>query len=587
MAYKIIDRCVCCHTCATNCPVEAITFHGSQYWIDPEVCISCGTCAELCPQSIIEDQAAEKVEPVPHAPEEKRCDLCVIGAGGGGLVAAIRFAQLTGKKVIVLEKAKKCGGSTTLAHNWFTGYNRWHQEAGIPDQTEKLLKYCIKEAQGCLPDSLVEKVLRNTGRFFEWLVDFDEKEARECFAIGRGPMGALGIDYPDRKFENLKCHDPAIGPGWAGTYLIRKMLQVAPKLGVEIYTQHGAVELLTDENGNVNGVVAENPGGILTVHAGAVVLATGGFSGNDEKLREFEPNFFDGGIPVHRFSPVTCSGDGMTLSKPLGAWCNMKKTKLNKFGPVHHPYTASGCGMAGFGAMMVDFRGNLLEMPMGPMGDTSFLDSLPEHAVWYIVPEKTVEKNLRDSVAHPREGNKGMTYEDYRAEIDFELRSQGPAYCGETLEELAEKLGMDPAIFKASVQAYNDSLKEPKMPMMPFAPKDEDESDPSFHNEDVDHGEDGPGLPPPPPAEPVEGGPFYAFLGQRFAEGAFGGVMTNEDVEVIREDGSVIPGLYAVGDAASTWYTRGVLGPLTELTWAVNSGYFAADSAKNYLDQAI
>lgn len=97
--------------------------------------------------------------------------------------------------------------------------------------------------------------------------------------------------------------------------------------------------------------------------------------------------------------------------------------------------------------------------------------------------------------------------------------------------------------------------------------------------------DDSPGLPPPPPAEPITDGPFYAFLGQRFAEGAFGGVMTNEDVEVIRKDGTVIPGLYAVGDAASTWYTRGVLGPLTELTWAVNSGYFAADSAKNYLSE--
>ena len=487
MAYKIIDRCVCCHTCATNCPVEAITFQGSQYWIDPEVCISCGTCAPLCPQSIIEDEDAPKVAPAPHAPEECSCDLCVIGAGGGGLVAAIRFAQLTGKKVIVLEKAKKCGGSTTLAHNWFTGYNRWHQEAGIPDQTEKLLKYCIREAQGCLPDSLVEKVLRNTGRFFEWLVDFDEKEARECFAIGRGPMGALGIDYPDRKFENLNCHDPAIGPGWAGTYLIRKMLQVAPTLGVEVYTQHEAVKLLTDENGAVNGVVANNPGGTVTVHAGAVVLATGGFSGNDEKLKKFEPNFFDGGIPVHRFSPVTCSGDGMLLSEPLGAWCNMKKTKLNKFGPVHHPYTASGCAMAGFGSMMVDFRGNLVEMPMGPMGDTAFLDNLPEHAVWYIVSEKTVDEKLRDSVAHPREGNKGMTYDDYRAEIDFELKSRGPAYCADTLEGLAEKLGMDPAVFTASVSAYNESLKEPKPPMMPFEPEnEEDAGNPSFHNDDVD-----------------------------------------------------------------------------------------------------
>lgn len=582
MAYKIMDRCVCCHTCATNCPVEAITFKGSQYWINPEVCISCGTCAELCPQSIIADPEAPVLTPESHERREMECDLCVLGAGGSGLVSAIRFAQNTGKKVIVLEKAKKCGGSTNFAHNWFTGYNRWHEEAGVPDQTEKLLAYCIREAQGCLPDSLVEKVLKNTGRFFEWLVDFDEKEARECFAIGRGPMGAIGIDYPDRKFENLKCHDPAIGPGWAGTYLIRKMLQVAPNYGVEVYTEHEAVELLQDENGRISGVLAKDPGGETLVHAKAVVLATGGFSGNDEKLKEFEPNWFDGGYPVHRFSPVTCSGDGMTLSKPLGAWCNMKKTKLNKFGPVHHPYTASGCGMAGFGALMVDFRGNKVQMPMGPMGDTTLLDSLPEHAVWYIVPEATVEKNLRDSVERPREGNKGMTYEDYRAEIDFELRSEGPAYCADTVTGLAEMLGMDPAVLQGSIDAFNEELKKPKAPMMPFERKDDEAGNPSFRNDDVDK-DDGPGLPPPSPAAPIVEGPYYAFLGQRFAEGAFGGVMTNEDVEVIREDGSVIPGLYAVGDAASTWYTRGILGPLTELTWAVNSGYFAADGVEKYL----
>jgi hypothetical protein len=238
--------------------------------------------------------------------------------------------------------------------------------------------------------------------------------------------------------------------------------------------------------------------------------------------------------------------------------------------------------MAGFGALMVDFRGKLQEMPMGPMGDTSFLDNIPEHAIWYIVPGKTVEKNLRDSVEHPREGNHGMTYEDYRAEIDFELRSKGPAYCGDTIEELAKKLNMDPKVLQASIDAYNESLKEDKPPMMPFMEDEDGAGNPSFHNEDTD-GDGGPGLPPPPPSEPILEGPYYAFLGQRFAEGAFGGVMTNEDVEVIREDGTVIPGLYAVGDAASTWYTRGVLGPLTELTWAVNSGYFAADSAEKYL----
>lgn len=216
---------------------------------------------------------------------------------------------------------------------------------------------------------------------------------------------------------------------------------------------------------------------------------------------------------------------------------------------------------------------------MGPMGDTSLLDSLPEHAVWYITTEETVERNLRSSVEHPREGNQNMTYEDYRAEIDFELRSEGPAYCADTLEGLAEKLHMDPATLISSVAEFNAGLNRPKAPM-PEA--DDDAANPTFNNDEVDQ-DDGPGLPPPPPADPILSGPYYAFLGQRFAEGAFGGVMTNEDVEVIREDGSVIPGLYAVGDAASTWYTRGVLGPLTELTWAVNSGYFAADSVKDYL----
>jgi hypothetical protein len=82
-------------------------------------------------------------------------------------------------------------------------------------------------------------------------------------------MGALTADYPNRKYANLKCHDPAIGPGWGGTYLVRKLLQVAPTLGIEIYTETEGVHLIQGEDGKICGVLAKDPGGEVEVSAKA------------------------------------------------------------------------------------------------------------------------------------------------------------------------------------------------------------------------------------------------------------------------------------------------------------------------------
>ena len=49
MAYRITDACVSCGTCASECPVEAISEGETQYQIDPEICVECGNCAEVCP----------------------------------------------------------------------------------------------------------------------------------------------------------------------------------------------------------------------------------------------------------------------------------------------------------------------------------------------------------------------------------------------------------------------------------------------------------------------------------------------------------------------------------------------------------
>ena len=105
-----------------------------------------------------------------------------------------------------------------------------------------------------------------------------------------GIYGPGLLDFPNRIRDNLNCRDDAIGPGWGGTYVKYTMLEVIEKLhlDVEILTEHAARHLLTDDNGAITGVIADDPGGQTQVNAPVVILATGGFGKSDEKLRSEE-----------------------------------------------------------------------------------------------------------------------------------------------------------------------------------------------------------------------------------------------------------------------------------------------------------
>lgn len=557
MAYKISKRCVCCHSCSTNCPVGAITFRGNQYWINPEKCTSCGTCVPLCPQRIIIDEAKPIPTPVPEKAEYE-CDIVVIGAGGSGLIAAVRAKELSGKNVIVLEKAKAAGGSTTLGHSYMIYNSRMQREACV-DNVQEVIDRNIRNSQGKIPEELIRKAVPLTGEFFDWLCE--KGDTSEHYTLGYAPTGDMTrIDYPKRKFENLNCNDPAIGPGWAGTHLVKRMLEECDRLGIPVLYEHGAKELITDSCGEIVGVLAGCGGMDVRFGCKEIVMATGGFSGDDENLSRFIPDFFDGGYPIHRFSPITCSGDSIDMAEAVGGLVDMKHTKFNKFGPTHHPFTYTCCRISnsGCGMFLTDgrFSGRLNPTPMG---NSSFMDNVPDHAIWFIADSNQVEAVLEALLQNPGEGNEDLTTDYRRAEIEFELSScEGIAAKADTLEDLAERLGMSPENLKVGVSEYNELIKNPP-----------DEGIPQGIM---------PGIQLPVRA-PIAKGPFYAFLGTRFCEGAFGGVLTDSDMRVLRKDGSAFKNLYAVGDAAGTWFYEGVFGTLSEMTWAVVSGFIAGDNA--------
>jgi fumarate reductase flavoprotein subunit len=130
----------------------------------------------------------------------------------------------------------------------------------------------------------------------------------------------------------------------------------------------------------------------------------------------------------------------------------------------------------------------------------------------------------------------------------------------DTLEELAEKIGMPVDDFLASVRRYNAFCKNGK---------------------DEDFGKAAELLWPIP-----ETGPYYAIVGQRFSEAAMGGLMVDGQCRVLRNDGTPIPGLYGVGDATSAMHRKGELAVISELTWAVASAYVSGGNAVDYVNAA-
>ena len=250
------------------------------------------------------------------------CDLVVLGAGGAGLLAAVKAADLSGKKVIVLEKAKKAGGCT-----WYSGASpRPGGSSGA--QLDARFRQTMKDLWWRVEPRVIRNALEASGPCFDWfsticdVSDLYPKELiEEVKKMSSAPQGQTGgapgalfqammkmMKKP--KFINEKSRDPSIGPGNGGAYLITKMLEQCKKMGIEVLTETRAKEFVTDSKGNVTGVKADTADGKLQVNCKACVIAAGGFGANLEKLKQRWPYHYNGKrytvspVPLMRVIPL-------------------------------------------------------------------------------------------------------------------------------------------------------------------------------------------------------------------------------------------------------------------------------------------
>ena len=463
-------------------------------------------------------------EALVNAPAEtsgdREVDVVVIGAGGAGMSAAIAASD-AGSSVLILEKNEISGGNTTRATGGLNAAKTPYQDAnemgqGEYDAIAKKLetvkeKYPDLEELAATVEKQVEDYKANPEGYFDseelFLLDtlvggkdMNDKELAKTL-VGHSKDAIEWLKTMDMDVTDVgaaggasvkRIHRPLIDGKSVpvGSYLVPRLEKVLKDKNIEILFGTPATELLVEE-GKVVGVKA----GDLTVHAKSVVIATGGFGGNLEKVAEIKPELK--GFVTTNVASIT--GDGIWMAQAIGA--DVVDLDQIQIHPTVEQETASLIteGVRGDGAILVNKEGKRFVDEVGTRDVVSAAEIAQDGGFGYLIfDENMVEKSnvLKKYI------EKGFTTQ------------------GETYEELAKALGISEENFKSTMEAWNEAVANKK--------------DAEFGRTAF--------------TEPLAKAPYYAIKVSPGVHHTMGGVKINPNAEVIGTDGNVIKNLYAAGE---------------------------------------
>ncbi|KWX22450.1 hypothetical protein AFM11_20055 [Mycolicibacterium wolinskyi] len=439
-------------------------------------------------------------------------DVVVIGFGIAGGCAAVSAAA-AGARVLVLERAAAAGGTTSMAggHFYLGGGTAVQEATGHPDTPEEMYKYLVSVARD--PDlDKIRAYCDGSVEHFNWLESLGFQFERS-FYPGKVvvPPGTEGLSYTGNEKVWPFCEQakpaprghsvPVPGELGGAAMVIDLLLKRADALGVEIRYEVGATNLVV-ENGSVVGVKWKHFGETGCVRAKSVVIAAGGFAMNAEMVAEYTP--------------------------ALGT-----KRRTKHHGEVE-PYILGNPNDDGLG----------IRMGVSAGGVAKDLDQLfitaaaypPEILLTGVIVNNQGQRFVAEDSYHSRTSAFVLEQADQEAYLIVdEAHMEMPAMPlirfidgYETIEEMETALGIPKGNLAATLQRYNAN-----------AAKGED---PDFHKQ-------------PEYVAVQDSGPWAAFdlsLGRAMYSGfTMGGLAVSIDGEVLRADGTAVPGLYAAGACAS------------------------------------
>jgi 3-oxosteroid 1-dehydrogenase len=550
-------------------------------------------------------------------------DVLIIGSGGGGMAAALT-AHASGLDALVVEKSSYFGGSTALSGGgiWVPGAPAQRREGYSPDP-ESVVEYLVKITDGLVSEARIRQYVESAPKmleFFEQLSGWFEFVWKPGYADyypelpGGSELGST-INVPPIDLRKLGPDEQTmlkplalaprgiwLGPkelrtfyrirqSWAGKGVLLKLIWRMVKArafdermaaigqsltarlrlamresGIPLWLDAPMTELLTDANGSVTGAVLERDGVKQRIGARrGVILASGGFD-HDLAWRKEQ-------LPVvdqdWSFGNPAAMGDGIRAGQKIGgatdlldeAWWfpaiqwpdgRMQFMLNERMMPAQFIVNGEGKRFINEAAPYMDFGHAMID------GQKSGVTHIP---CWLITDHRSWNRYVVGGHL-PIPKIPGAPVPTGRKVPSAWLES-GVVKAATSWDDMATKIGVPAAELRATAARFNELARK-------------------GHDDDFDRGDSvydnyyGDPTLPNPNLYPLGDPPYYAFRIVLGDLGTSGGLLTDEYARVLRSDGTIVPGLYAVGNTSAPVMGRSYAGAGATIGPAMTFGFVAA-----------
>jgi 3-oxosteroid 1-dehydrogenase len=558
-------------------------------------------------------------------------DVLIVGSGGGGMAAALTAAA-SGLDVLMVEKSSQYGGSTALSGGgiWVPGAPS-QRRGGYTPEPEGVVEYLRRITEGLVSDARIRQYVESAPKMLEFLegqsnwLEFVWKPGYADYypeLPGGSKLGST-INVPPIDLRKLGDDEQQLlqplalaprgiwlGPkelrqfyrirqSWAGKGVLLKL--VARMVRARVFNERMAAigqslvarlrlamrehniplwldspmtELLTDVDGSVTGVVVERDGTKQRIAARAgVILASGGFDHDLAWRKEH--------LPVvdqdWSFGNPASMGDGIRAGQTVGAATDLldeawwfpaiqwpdgrMQFMLNeRMMPAQFIVNGEGKRFINEAAPYMDFGHAMID------GQKSGVTHIP---CWLITDHRSWNRYVIGGHL-PIPKIPGAPVPTGRRVPRAWLES-GVVKSATSWDDMATKIGVPASQLNETAGRFNELARK-------------------GHDDDFNRGDSvydnyyGDPTLPNPNLYPIGDPPYYAFRIVLGDLGTSGGLLTDEHARVLRPDGTVVPGLYAVGNTSAAVMGRSYAGAGATIGPAMTFGFVAA---KHLATQAL